>query len=140
LVLTELEVSVQAIYGRLNSDFYDVLQEVHGEASDKRPWGHRLFQMFPILRTDPPHEFVERCIDHFIHIVQVEQMIHEIEYLKDLTSRSADEGDLALEKLLALIRDVQLQQEIIHNRDTALAEEAMDIRRLWAPAQWVMAA
>lgn len=139
LVLSDADISVQVIYSQLKPGFYEVLQEIHGEATDKRPWGHRLFQMFPILKTDPPLEFIERCIEHFIHVLQVEQMVHDIEYWKE-QSRSPEQSDLALEKLLALVRDVQLQQEIIHNRDISLAEDAMAIRRLWAPTLWAVAA
>jgi DNA primase len=140
LVLREADISVQVIYRQLKPSFYEVLQEIHGEATDRRPWGHKLFLMFPILKADPPREFIEQCINHFIHVLRVEQMAHDIEYWKEQISRSPDRADAALEKLLALIRDMQLQQEIIHHRDVALAEEAMNIRRIWGPAEWGVAA
>jgi DNA primase len=139
LVLSEAEVSVQVIYSRLKPSFYEVLQDIHGEKTDKRPWGHKLFQMFPILKSDPPRGFVERCIDHFIHVLQVEQMAHDIEYWED-QARSSEQADFALEKVLALVRDMQIQKEIIHNRDVTLAEDAMAIRRVWGPSEWKVAA
>ena len=40
----------------------------------------------------------------------------------------------------ALIRDFQLQHELINNNDSVLAEEAMTIRRVWAPTEWKVAA
>jgi DNA primase len=140
LLIMRNEISVQVIYSHLKPTFYEVLQEVHGEKTDRKPWGHRLFEMFPIAKADPPREFVSRCIDHFVHILLVEQMAHEIEYLREMSSVASDDADRASERLLELVRDIQLQREIIHHRDLALAEEAMDIRRVWAPPQWRTAA
>src|SRR5205814_8491739 len=128
LLIMQNEISVQLIYSRLSPTFYKVLQEIHGEKTEGRPWGHRLFEHFPILRADPPREFISQCIDHFVHILRVEQMRDEVEYLREMSGRESDESDKALDKLLALIRDIQLQQEIIHSRDAVLAEEATGIR------------
>jgi DNA primase len=140
LLIMHKEMSVQLIYSRLKPAFYEVLQEVHGEKTEHRPWGHRLFQMFPILKADPPREFVSQCIEHFVHILRIEEMARDIEHLRELSSLNSDEADRASERLLELVRDIQLQRETIHHRDVFLAEEAMNIRRVWGPAQWSMAA
>ena len=95
--------------------------------------------MFPIVKADPPREFISECIDHFVHVLRVEQTAQDIEYLRELCSVPS-EADSATERLLELVRDIQLQRELIHNRDAFLAEEAMNIRRVWGPSQWSMAA
>jgi DNA primase len=140
LLILHTEMSVQLIYSRLKPAFYEVLEQIHGEKTEKRPWGHRLMQMFPIVRADPPREFVSDCIDHFSHILRIEQMAQDIEYLSERSSGSSAEADRASDKLLELVRDIQLQREVIHHRDVELAEEAMNIRRVWGPAEWKMAA
>jgi DNA primase len=139
LLIMQNEVSVQIIYSHLKPAFYEVLEEVHGESTEHRRWGHRLLEMFPIVKADPPREFISECIDHFVHVLRVEQTAQDIEYLRELCSVPS-EADSATERLLELVRDIQLQRELIHNRDAFLAEEAMNIRRVWGPSQWSMAA
>jgi DNA primase len=139
LLIMQNEVSVQIIYSHLKPVFYEVLEEVHGESTEHRRWGHRLLEMFPIVKADPPREFISECIDHFVHVLRVEQTAQDIEYLRELCSVPS-EADSATERLLELVRDIQLQRELIHNRDAFLAEEAMNIRRVWGPSQWSMAA
>ena len=140
LLILQQEISVQLIYSRLKPSFYEVLEQIHGEKTEKRPWGHRLMQMFPIVRADPPREFISQCMDHFVHILRIEEMAHDIDYLTERSSGTSAEADAASEKLLELVRDMHMQREVVHNRDVALAEEAMNIRRVWGPAEWKMAA
>jgi DNA primase len=140
LLIMHNEISVQSIYSRLTSTFYKVLQEIHGEKTEGRPWGHRLFELFPILKADPPREFISQCIDHFVHILHVKQMAQDIETLKAAASGPSADADHASDRLLTLIRDFQLQHELINSNDSVLAEEAMTIRRVWAPTEWSVAA
>jgi DNA primase len=140
LLILQNEISVQLIYSRLSPNFYKVLQEVHGEKTEGRPWGHRLFELFPILKAEPSREFVSQCIDHFVHILHVKQMAQDIDNLKAAASGSSADADHASDRLLTLIRDFQLQHELINNNDSVLAEEAMTIRRVWAPTEWKVAA
>jgi DNA primase len=128
LLIVHHSVSVQFIYARLTPAFYDVLQEIHGELKEGRPWGHRLFERFPILRLDPPSDFVRRCIDHFTNVLRVEQMSEEIRHLQ---SGSVDlSEDEVSDRFLELIRDFQVQRELINATDMALAEEAQEIKRV----------
>jgi hypothetical protein len=39
-----------------------------------------------------------------------------------------------------LMRDFQNQRESLNNQDILLAEEAKEIRRVWAPSEWGIAA
>jgi len=125
LLIMNAELSVQFIYARLTPAFYEILQDLHGERTANRPWGHRLFQRFPILTVDPPHDFISRCIDHLVQVLRIGQMADEINLLKN--SLDSDEGSM---RLLELVRDYQIQSAVVNGADSSLAEEAKEIRRL----------
>jgi DNA primase len=129
LLVMHAEVSVELIYSRLKPGFYEVLQDVHGDKTDTQPRGHRLFQRLPILRIDPPEDFVADCIDHFAHILKIEQMADDLEQLRR-EAASDSLSETATLRLVELVKDIQLQRERINNRDVALAEEAQEIRRV----------
>ena len=121
-------LDVNLIYERLSPKYYEVLQDIHGDKTDNRPRGHRLFRRFPILRHDPPIEFVSNCIDHFIHVLQVEQMDAEIQRLKVEPVPDA-EIDAFSEHLINLVRHFQLERQKAESRGIELAEEASRYRR-----------
>jgi DNA primase len=132
LLILGAELSVQVIYARLKPDFYTVLEDIHGERVGDRPWGHRLFRRFPILKVDPPRDYISRCIDSFIDLLVVEQMEG---YIKEL-EKSASVSDSASDRLLELVRDYHLQLEVARNRENLLADEAKELGRVWAPAEY----
>jgi DNA primase len=125
LLIMTAEISVQLIYARLTPAFYEMLQDLHGERSANRPWGHRLFQRFPIVKYDPPHDFVSRCIDHLVEVLRMGQVADEIDLLKN--SSDSDEASM---RLLELVRDYQVQIALVNSNDSSLAEEAKEIRRV----------
>jgi DNA primase len=128
LLILQNEVSVQFVYEQLTPEFFDVLHEVHGEKTDKRPRGHRLSDRFPIVRIDPPHDFISRCIDHFCRLLRIEQHAEYIETLKKAASTAVDDA-IVEAKIVELVRDHQREQAEMQSDDMALAEEAMEIRR-----------
>lgn len=142
LLIMYKELSVQSIYDQLKPVFYEVLEEIHGERTDRRPWGHRLFERFPILRSDPPRDYIARCIEHFCRVLRVDQMEEEIERLGAIRpDASPEEFDEASVRLLDLVRDFQVQDELNKTNDIVLAEEAKDMARVWGPpADWKVAA
>jgi DNA primase len=136
LLIMNADLSVQFIYSRLKPIFYEVLQDIHGERTASRPWGHRLFQRFPVLKIDPPPDFVSRCIDHLMQVLRTVQMADEISHLKD--TLDSDEESI---RLVELVRDYQLQLQVVNNADSSLAEEAKELRRVaLGTAEWGVAA
>jgi DNA primase len=136
LLITNAELSVQFIYERLGPAFYEILQDIYGERTANRPWGHRLYQRLPILTVDPPHDFISRCIDHLIQVLRIGQMADEINLLKN--SSDSDEASM---RLLELVRDYQAQSAVVNSADSSLAEEAKEIRRLGrGNVEWGVAA
>jgi DNA primase len=135
------EISVQLIYDKLNPDFYKVLEEIHGDHTKDKIRGYRLLQLFPILRIDPPLDFVSRCIDHFVHILMVETMADEIDKAMSAVDENSSEWVKESEALMQLIRDYHFQRELMNNTDMTLAEEAKEIRRVaLGPAVYTRAA
>jgi DNA primase len=131
LLITHGEMSVSVVYKQLNPSFYKVLQEIHGEHSKARSLGHRLFERFPILKVDPPREFISRCIDHFCSILRVDEMADEIEGIKAAISIPGNNIDELASGLPDLMRDFHAQRQLLANLDMALAEEAKEMRRVW---------
>jgi DNA primase len=135
LLIMNAELSVQLIYARLTPAFYEMLQDLHGERTANRPWGYRLFQRFPILRVDPPHDFVSRCIDHLVEMLRMGQVADEINLLKN-----SSDSDEATMRLLELVRDYQVQTALVNSNDSSLAEDAKEIRRVaLGSVEWGMA-
>src|SRR5215813_2976501 len=120
------EVSVELIYEKLSPSFYRVLEDVHGHQEGGKVRGHSLFVRFPIMRIEPPADFVSQCVNHFVSVLVVEQMKQELEAII-----SGDEP-LATEesgkRLTSLVLHIQEHREINNNMDAHLAERAMDIR------------
>jgi DNA primase len=140
LLVMHSEMSVQIIYGRLKPTFYEVLQDIHGEADGQRQWGFRLMERFPIVKMDPPPGFISRCIDYFVLVLRVRHMEAEVEELIESAGKASDQDEDMSQRLLELIREVQAQRELIRLKDGGLAEDAMEIRRVWGPTEWKDAA
>ncbi len=141
LLIMYEHMSVQLIYDKLKPGFYDVLEEIHGDHTKDKIRGHRLMQLFPILRVDPPLDFVSRCIDHFVHILAVEAMADEIDHLMRTVDEEPAKWAEASEALMRLVREYQFQRELMDNTDIALAEEAKEIQRVaLGPAIYTRAA
>jgi DNA primase len=126
LLVVYHEVSVQLIYDQMKPKFYDVLEEIHGHHDANKPRGYSLMKNFPIVKIDPPLDFISRCIDHFIRSLHVDQMAEEID---DLMNSPPADPDVAA-SLLERVRDYQTQEERMKNEDIQLAEEAQQIRRV----------
>ena len=139
LLIMQCEISVQIIYSRLKPAFYEVLQDIHGEQTDKRPWGHRLFERFPILRSDPPRDFISRCIDLFVESLRIEQISEDIELIKSEMATRGSDLDEASSRMVELVKDLHLHRDLIAARDKELAEEASELRRVWGSVTWGMA-
>src|SRR5215208_1120285 len=135
LLVTNAEIDVNLIYERLDPFYYSVLEDVHGHQREGKRRGHSLFARFPIMKLDPPVGFVSRCIDHFVNVLLVEQMVEELEHL--IAADKPLASDSAGERLTTLVRHIQELRDINSNMDTSLAEEATDFRNaLLGPADY----
>ncbi|HWG06666.1 MAG TPA: DNA primase, partial [Beijerinckiaceae bacterium] len=110
----------------------EVLQDIHGKEENGRPWGHSLFFRFPILTRDPPRDFISRCIDHFTRVIHLDELDEDIQHVKVLAGE-AENNEAAVEQLLNLVRERQNEHFNIEAEGAELAEEAAQIKRVWAP-------
>jgi DNA primase len=134
LLIMHEEIDVSLIYDKLGKDYYNVLQDIHGDKEGERQRGHRLFARFPILEWEPPRQFVSDCIDHFVQVLQVAQMNEERQSIIQQVLPNDENFDVISTRLTELMRDIHHQTQVMINRDMALAEEASEIRRLGMPA------
>jgi DNA primase len=131
LLIAEEKLTVQSIYRNLKDDFYEILESIHGEEKDGRPWGYRLLQRFPTLKSDPSRDFISRCMDHFIAIIHLHELDDDIARVQFEAGQPG--GDAAMEQLLNLVRARQEAHAEVQAEGLALAEEANAITRIWAP-------
>jgi hypothetical protein len=85
---------------------------------------------FPVLAYAPRHEFVLRCLDHFIHVLQIQQMIDELNELRASIGPNDLDSESVTDRIISLQRDIQNQVSLRDVEDIALAEEAAEIRRV----------
>lgn len=132
LLITYESLDVRLIYDKLSPLYYKVLQDIHGDKTEKQQRGWALFRRFPLLERveDTDIDFVEECIDHIIHVLEVEQMADEIKKLRSEPVPEHDE-DAFFEHLLSLIRHFHLEKERSDNRGIELAEKAALYRKPW---------
>jgi DNA primase len=132
LLFNSGQVDVELIYTEIGYKFpryYEVLQDIHGDRTDKLRRGHRLFMRFPILANGPPPDFVERCIDHFVHDLEIEQMISDLTRLKSQTISDTNFEETTI-RMSGLVRDIHKNIEQFNVTGSALAEEASEIKVL----------
>jgi DNA primase len=126
------EVDVELIYSQIGykyPHFYEVLQDIHGDRTESLQRGHSLFARFRVLERSPPIEFVEDCIDHFIHDLEIEQMLTDLARLKCELMPDA-EFETKSNRITELVREIHRNIENYNATGFTLAEEASQIKRM----------
>ncbi len=117
------DFTVAEIYRKIDTTFYDVLEDVHGHAHvpDEEGTvrfsldrGHRLRTLFPMLRYDPPFELIEEFL--VLLFRQWEEKRMEIEL--DVSSAVDD-----MERYLLQIEDLRNHQAETARREAELDEQ-----------------
>jgi len=135
LVVASQEISVEVIYQRLSPVFYEVLDDIHGHQTEKLPRGHKLLARLPIVKIDPPLEFISDCIDHFADILLVAELRDELEEI--IVGDDPLASEATGERLTKLVRYIQEQRDLVNFNDAALAERAKEMRNsLLGPASY----
>jgi DNA primase len=129
LLYTHGEVDVELIYSKLDRRYYEVLEDIHGDRTERLARGHNLFKRFPILETSPPPRFVERCIDHFIHDLEIEQMFVDLVRLKSQPIDDADFEEITT-RIGGLVQEIHNNVGRYNALGSTLAEEASEMKKL----------
>jgi len=127
LLYTHGEIDVELIYAQIDRRYYEVLKDIHGERTEKLRRGHRLFRRFPILGCEPQPNFVERCIDHFIHDLEIEQMLSDLKRMKGEMVDDTNFDEITT-RLSGLVREIHRNIDLYNATGAVLAEEAHDIK------------
>jgi DNA primase len=124
-------LEVHEIYRSIPKEFYKYLDDIHGFSSEGQRLGHSLFARFPVLDRNPPLDFVERCIDHFIAVIHLYEV--KVDVMKaEVKAGESDATDEAMDRLVQLVRLRENLRQEISAEGLALAEEAEAITRLWS--------
>jgi DNA primase len=132
LLITHSDVDVELIYTQIGykyKKYYEILQDIHGDRADNLLRGHRLFIRFPALARDPPAPFVERCIDHFVQDLEIEQMLTDLNRIKAQPIEDA-EFEVVSSRIADLVRDIHRNIGQFNKEGAELAEWASELRVL----------
>jgi DNA primase len=132
LLIDHGEISVDLIYRELKADFYEVLEIVHGEGKGKVPCGYNLKLNFPIVEVFPPNNFIEDCIEHFVDIIHLGQLEHDLRYTASIMLEENLTEDRH-SQIINLRREAHVIDERIKVRELQLADEAQELRRVYKP-------
>jgi DNA primase len=130
-------LSVLTFYEEIQDDYCSILEDVHGKFDKQRnePIATSLYRRFPLLKWDPPVEFIDTVVRFFFDRLHVAQVERELRELRSHPDRMNDDGEL--ERVTNLARYFLEERGRLIQRDMELAERATDIRRqIGAPFSW----
>ncbi|MDD7910253.1 DNA primase [Pseudovibrio exalbescens] len=126
--------SVAAYFSQLDDRFYRILSEVRGSeleaaeapiAAGVHKWDelrHRL----PILKMNPPEDFIEQMFVHFMDVIELEQLERELNEELEAVSENLDEDGWV--RIQALTQSLSRRREECAREDQELAERAKRMR------------
>ena len=122
LIITEEVHTAREVYQRVDPAFFGALDYLHGRETPDQAMGHRLRQRFPIMKLKPSPDFLERCFEHFLEMLE----LRELEDSRDeLLNRAPGAFDDAAEREVLAIQDsVMASRDRVHAAENELAEEA----------------
>jgi DNA primase len=129
--------SVLTFYKEIRDDFVQILEDVHGrlDKSGNEVMASSLYRRLPLLRWDPPVEFVDMIVIFLfdkLHLVQTERELRDMHCNPERLARDSD-----LERATALAQYLLEEKVRVAQRDQELAERASEIRRqVGAEAAW----
>jgi DNA primase len=129
--------SVLTFYKEIGDDFVQILEDVHGrlDKEGSKVIASGLQRRLPLLKWDPPVEFVDMIVIFLfdkLHLVQIERELRE---MHSDPNRMANDSDL--ERATALAQHLLEEKARLSQRDQELAERASEVRRqVGAEAAW----
>lgn len=114
-----------------------LLRELLPDGAADRPKALRggafsaLVQRFPLLRNDPPEDFVEAVFLHFLDVLELRALEQELE--SETTEAETDLNEAAWNRIQAVSRDLSRRREECAREEAELAERAKKMKS--APAK-----
>lgn len=136
-IATELDsAQVSDFFDKLDERFYRILSEALDmpAASDVRSISNGgvrarfqdLIQRLPVLRYDPPEDFVEHLFVHFLDVLETSALERELE--QEMASAEEDFDDAAWDRIKALTQDLSRRREECAREEQELAERGRKLR------------
>jgi DNA primase len=124
------KLSVADFYESLDDTFYQILGEVmqNGDQNGGTGLGSfsELAQRFPLLRKDPPDDFIEAVFLHFLDSLELIALEHELKQELDAAEVELNEG--AWNRIRGLTQDLARRREECAREEAELAERAKKLR------------
>jgi DNA primase len=130
-------LSVLTFYQEIQDEFCDILEDIHGkfDETQNRPIAASLYSRLPLLKWDPPVEFIDTVVQFFFDRLHVAAVERELRELRSDPERLHSDEDL--ERLTNLARYFLEERTRVGQRDMELAERASEIRQqIGAPFSW----
>ena len=89
----EDELTPEVVHRKINPVFYEVMDEVHGRATEGRSYGHALARHFPAYDYVRDHAYHSRCYWMFLRQLIVREMQDELQH--DVVADDLDAADRA---------------------------------------------
>jgi DNA primase len=123
------DLSVLTFYTKIQDDFAAILEDVHGriDPGSNQVIAVNLYRRFPLLKWDPPLEFVDRAIGFFFSKLHLRQVERELKEGYSDSKKLSEEAEL--ERITSLARYFVEETERVGAMDRQLDEEASQIRR-----------
>src|SRR5262245_28708247 len=131
-------LSVLTFYQEIQDDYCSILEDVHGKLDKERmqPIATNLHRRLPLLKWEPPVEFIDRVVCFLfdrLHLAQVERELKELQSHPDRLAH-----DDELDRATNLARYFLEERSRIIQSDMELAERASEIRRqMGAEFSWL---
>ncbi|QFT30899.1 DNA primase [Labrenzia sp. THAF82] len=117
----------------LKDIMYEMMLETIGLQQQKRAEFSALNHRFPLLKSNPPEDFVEAAYLHFIDVLELNALEDELATELKSTDEEIDEHSWA--RIQALTQDLSRRREECAREEQDLAERAKKIRQAGPQAQ-----
>lgn len=107
----------------------EVVEQVRGDAdpvTSRHGAFSALAQRFPLLKADPPEDFVEAAYLHFLDVLELKKLERELEREMEAAETELDEA--SWQRMQAMTQDLARRREECSREEGDLAERAKKIR------------
>jgi DNA primase len=130
-IADELEVApvadlIESFDDPLRDIMHEMVLETIGLQEQKQAEFSALNHRFPLLKANPPEDFVEAAFLHFLDVLELNALEDELQ--SELTSADEHLDEAAWERIQALTQDLTRRREECAREEGELAERAKKIR------------
>ncbi|NVK32882.1 MAG: DNA primase [Rhodobacteraceae bacterium] len=125
-------ITAHELVASLDEPLHQLLAEVVEDSGLASGSGHKmgtfsaLMQRFPLLRNDPPEDFVEAVFLHFLDVLELKGLEQDLEREMEMSDAEFDEA--AWGRIQALTQDLSRRREECAREEMELAERARQIK------------